>query len=37
MRTHLLVDPGGVLLIGPNISSDDLENTIETVNGITRN
>jgi Zn-dependent M28 family amino/carboxypeptidase len=29
---HLLVDPGGVLLIGPNISSDDLENTIETVN-----
>ena len=30
---HLLVDPGGVLLIGPNISSDDLENTIESVNG----
>jgi len=29
---HLLVDPGGVLLIGPNISSDDLENTIEGVN-----
>jgi Zn-dependent M28 family amino/carboxypeptidase len=30
---HMLVDPGGVLLIGPNISSDDLENTIEGVNG----
>ncbi|HUB78639.1 MAG TPA: M28 family peptidase [Bryobacteraceae bacterium] len=29
---HYLVDPGGVLLIGPNISSDDLESTIETVN-----
>jgi Zn-dependent M28 family amino/carboxypeptidase len=29
---HLLVDPGGVLLIGPNISSDDLETTIEGVN-----
>jgi len=29
---HYLVDPGGVLLIGPNISSDDLEGTIETVN-----
>ena len=29
---HMLVDPGGVLLIGPNISSDDLENTIEGVN-----
>jgi Zn-dependent M28 family amino/carboxypeptidase len=29
---HVLVDPGGVLLVGPNISSDDLENTIETVN-----
>lgn len=30
--THLLVNPGEVLLVGPNISSDDLENTIETVN-----
>jgi hypothetical protein len=30
---HYLVDPGGVLVIGPNISSDDLEQTIETVNG----
>jgi Zn-dependent M28 family amino/carboxypeptidase len=29
---HVLVDPGGVLLIGPGISSDDLENTIESVN-----
>jgi Zn-dependent M28 family amino/carboxypeptidase len=31
--THVLVKPGEVLLIGPNISSDDLEKTIETVNG----
>lgn len=30
--THLLVEPGEVLLVGPNISSDDLEKTIETVN-----
>jgi hypothetical protein len=30
--THLLVNPGEVLLVGPNISSDDLEKTIETVN-----
>jgi Peptidase family M28 len=30
--THYLVDPGGVLLVGPNISSDDLEHTIDTVN-----
>jgi len=30
--THVLVDPGEVLLIGPNVSSDDLEQTIETVN-----
>jgi Peptidase family M28 len=30
--THVLVNPGEVLLIGPNISSDDLEKTIETVN-----
>jgi hypothetical protein len=29
---HALVDPGGVFLIGPNISSDDLEDSIETVN-----
>jgi Zn-dependent M28 family amino/carboxypeptidase len=29
---HFLVDPGGVLLIGPNISSDDLGQVIDTVN-----
>ncbi len=31
-KTHVLVDPGEVLLVGPNISSDELEKTIETVN-----
>ncbi|HTS77091.1 MAG TPA: M28 family peptidase [Bryobacteraceae bacterium] len=31
-KTHVLVNPGEILLIGPNISSDDLEKTIETVN-----
>jgi Peptidase family M28 len=31
-KQHVLVKPGEVLLIGPNISSDDLEKTIETVN-----
>ncbi|MDP9171502.1 MAG: M28 family peptidase [Acidobacteriota bacterium] len=31
--THVLVNPGEVLLVGPQISSDDLEKTIETVNG----
>jgi hypothetical protein len=30
--THVLVDPGEVLLIGPNISSDELGKTIESVN-----
>ncbi|HKD50637.1 MAG TPA: M28 family peptidase [Candidatus Acidoferrum sp.] len=30
--THYLVSPGEVLVVGPNISSDDLEQTIETVN-----
>lgn len=30
--THRLVDPGSVMIVGPNISSDDLEKTIETVN-----
>jgi hypothetical protein len=35
--THVLVNPGEVLLVGPNISSDDLERTIETVNGAYRN
>ncbi len=31
--THMLVSPGEVLLVGPNVSSDDLETTIEGVNG----
>jgi len=31
-KQHVLVKPGEVLIIGPNISSDDLEKTIETVN-----
>ena len=30
--THVLVDPGEVMVVGPNISSDDLEKTLETVN-----
>lgn len=30
--THVLVSPGEMLLVGPQISSDDLEKTIETVN-----
>jgi len=30
--THVLVTPGEILVVGPNISSDDLEKTIETVN-----
>ena len=30
---HMLVDPGEVLVVGPDISSDDMEKTIETVNG----
>jgi len=29
---HFLVDPGEVLVIGPNISSDDLGQTIDTTN-----
>ncbi|HWC95240.1 MAG TPA: M28 family peptidase [Candidatus Sulfopaludibacter sp.] len=29
---HVLVDPGEVLMIGPNISSDDLGKTIDSVN-----
>ena len=29
---HVLVNPGEVLLIGPNISSDDLGKTIDSVN-----
>jgi hypothetical protein len=31
-KSHVLVNPGEVMVIGPNISSDDLEKTIETVN-----
>jgi hypothetical protein len=30
--THVLVNLGDVMVVGPNISSDDLEKTIETVN-----
>lgn len=30
--THVLVNPGEAMLVGPNVSSDDLEKTIETVN-----
>ncbi len=30
--THVLVSPGEIMVIGPNVSSDDLEKTIETVN-----
>ena len=30
--THVLVDPGEILVVGPNISSDDLEKTVESVN-----
>jgi hypothetical protein len=29
---HFIVDPGEVLVVGPNISSDDLEQTIDTTN-----
>jgi Peptidase family M28 len=31
--THMLVDPGEVLVVGPRVSSDDMQKTIETVNG----
>jgi len=31
-KAHVLVNPGEVMVIGPHVSSDDLENTIETVN-----
>ncbi|HEY1337927.1 MAG TPA: M28 family peptidase, partial [Bryobacteraceae bacterium] len=31
-NTHVLVKPGEVLLIGPNVSSDDLGKVIESVN-----
>lgn len=30
--THALVNPGEIFVVGPNVSSDDLEKTIETVN-----
>ena len=30
--THVLVKPGEILMIGPNVSSDDLGKTIDTVN-----
>ena len=30
--THVLVNPGEILLVGPNVSSEDLEKTIETTN-----
>ncbi len=30
--SHFLVNPGEVLIVGPNISSDDLEKTVESVN-----
>jgi Zn-dependent M28 family amino/carboxypeptidase len=30
--THVLVVPSEIMIIGPNISSDDLEKTIETTN-----
>jgi Peptidase family M28 len=29
---HVLVNPGEILLVGPNVSSNDLESTIESVN-----
>jgi Zn-dependent M28 family amino/carboxypeptidase len=31
-KTHVLVEQGEVMLVGPNVSSDELEKTIETVN-----
>jgi Zn-dependent M28 family amino/carboxypeptidase len=30
--THVLVTPGEIMLVGPNVSSNDLEKTIESVN-----
>jgi hypothetical protein len=30
--THVLTDPGEVMVIGPQISSNDMEKTLETVN-----
>jgi hypothetical protein len=31
--THMLVEPNEVLVVGPRVSSDDMQKTIETVNG----
>jgi hypothetical protein len=31
-KTHVLVNPKEILLVGPNISSDELEKTIESTN-----
>jgi hypothetical protein len=31
-KQHVLVEQGEIMLVGPNISSDELEKTIETVN-----
>ncbi|HEX4750283.1 MAG TPA: M28 family peptidase [Bryobacteraceae bacterium] len=31
-QTHVLVSPGEIMLVGPNVSSNDLEKTIESVN-----
>jgi hypothetical protein len=30
--THVLVNSGQIMVVGPNVSSDDLKNTMETVN-----
>lgn len=30
--THTIVEPGEIFVVGPNISSDDLGNTLDTVN-----
>lgn len=30
--THVLTNPGEVMVVGPNISSDDMEKTLEAVN-----
>jgi Zn-dependent M28 family amino/carboxypeptidase len=31
--THVLANPGEVMIVGPQVSSDDLGTTLETVNG----
>jgi hypothetical protein len=30
--THRIVDPGGIMIVGPRVSSDDMQKTIEAVN-----